>query len=116
MSPTRIINPDFSPDSTIKRHSTKPFYTLIIDRDSEDHEQLRSALNNMIPNVLIESLYDEEETIAYFGNCRNKPDLIFLDMNMHIVFLKFALYTIRETKLLCHVPVVIVNSSLNIKN
>ena len=116
MNTRKIIRSEPSPDSTIKRYSTKPFYTLIINRNTEDHHHLRTALNEMIPNVLIESLYDEEETIAYFENCKNKPDLIFLDMNMHTIFLKFALYTIRKTQLLCSVPVAIVNSSLNIKN
>ena len=100
----------------MKTLSTKLFYALIIDRNKEDHSILRNTINRMIPNILVESLFDEEETIAYFENCKKSPDLVFLDMNLHFIFLKFILHTIRKTKLLSRIPVAIVNASLDLKN
>ncbi|WP_317897104.1 hypothetical protein [Aurantibacillus circumpalustris] len=100
----------------MKNLNSNLFYALIIDHEKKDHFLLRRTINNAVPQVLIESLYDEEETIAYFEKCKTKPSLIFLDMNMHTIFLKFVLYTVRTTKLLSKVPVAIINSSRDEKN
>ena len=100
----------------MKNFNSNLFYALIIDHEKKDHLLLRRTINGAVPNVLIESLYDEEESVAYFEKCKIKPNLIFLDMNMHTIFLKFVLYTVRTTKLLSKVPVAMINSSLNEKN
>ena len=92
------------------------FYALIIDHEKKDHFLLRRTINSAVPKVLIESLYDEKETVTYFEKCQIKPSLIFLDMNMHTVFLKFVLYKVRTTKLFSTVPVAMINSSLDEKN
>jgi len=89
------------------------FYILIVDDDSDDHIFLRKAINKVIPQAIVESVYDGEEALHYLNACTAMPNLIFLDLNMRKLSGKETMKIIKENKNLTHVPVVILTTSRN---
>jgi len=87
------------------------YYILIVDDDSDDHYFLRTALNKVIPQALIESVYDGEEALEYLNNCTFMPNLIFLDLNMAKISGRDTIKIIKQNEVLNKVPVVIFTTS-----
>src|ERR1044072_4269125 len=87
------------------------YYILIVDDDSDDHYFLRTALNKVIPQALIESVYDGEEALEYLNSCTFMPNVIFLDLNMAKISGRDTIKIIKENEVLCRVPVVIFTTS-----
>jgi len=87
------------------------YYILIVDDDSDDHYFLRTALNRVIPQALIESVYDGEEALEYLNNCTFMPNVIFLDLNMAKISGRDTIKIIKKNEILCKVPVVIFTTS-----
>jgi PleD family two-component response regulator len=90
------------------------FYILIIDGEAEDHSRLRNTINRMIPQSYIESIYSHQETISYFNNLKLPPSLIILDARMDNTALRLAIYMVRQNIHLKRVPLVLVNSELDL--
>lgn len=87
------------------------YYILIVDDDSDDHYFLRTALNRVIPQALIESVYDGEEALEYLNSCTFMPNLIFLDLNMAKISGRDTMKIIKANEVLSKVPVVIFTTS-----
>lgn len=87
------------------------YYILIVDDDSDDHYFLRTALNKVIPQALIESVYDGEEALAYLDSCTFMPNVIFLDLNMAKISGRDTMKIIKQNEVLNKVPVVIFTTS-----
>ncbi|PBQ30796.1 hypothetical protein CNR22_03065 [Sphingobacteriaceae bacterium] len=87
------------------------YYILIVDDDSDDHYFLRTALNKVIPQALIESVYDGEEALEYLNNCTFMPNVIFLDLNMAKISGRDTIKIIKQNEVLSKVPVVIFTTS-----
>lgn len=90
------------------------FYILIIDGQAEDHSKLRDIINKLIPQSYIESIYSEEESTSYFRNLRVAPSFIILDAQTQSNSLRLTIYMIRQNEQLKQVPIVLVNSDLNL--
>lgn len=90
------------------------FYILIIDGQAEDHSKLRDIINKLIPQSYIESIYSEEESTSYFKNLKVAPSFIILDAQTQSNSLRLTIYMIRQNEQLKHVPIVLVNSDLNL--
>lgn len=90
------------------------FYILIIDGQAEDHSKLREIINKLIPQSYIESIYSEEESASYFRNLRVAPSFIILDAQTQSNSLRLTIYMIRQNEQLKQVPIVLVNSDLNL--
>jgi PleD family two-component response regulator len=90
------------------------FYILIIDGQAEDHSKLREVINKLIPQSYIESIYSEKESASYFRNLRVAPSFIILDAHTQNNSLRLTIYMIRQNEQLKQVPIVIVNSDLNL--
>jgi two-component system response regulator len=88
-------------------------YILVVDDDNDDQYFLRNAINKVIPNVIIESLYDGSEAIDFLRNCKAFPNLIFLDLNMAKVNGKTTMKAIKQNSSLEKVPVIILTTSRN---
>ena len=91
------------------------FYTLIIDRNDEDHMRLRNAINRMAPQCFVESIYSEEEAVHYLNTTQITPHLIILDTHLESNSLRLVLYMIRQNTLLKKVPVVLVNANQELR-
>jgi len=89
------------------------YYILIVDDDSDDHYFLRTALNRVIPQALIESVFDGEEALEYLNNCTFMPNVIFLDLNMAKVSGRDTIKIIKQNEILCKVPVIVFTTSRN---
>lgn len=89
------------------------FYILVVDDDRDDQYFLRQAINEVIPQAIVESLYDGSEAITYLDKCTALPNLIFLDLNMTKLSGKSTIVTIRKNESLTGVPVIILTTSKN---
>jgi len=89
------------------------YYILIVDDERDDHFFLNAALKRIIPNAIIESLYDGSEAVKYLETCITWPNLIFLDLNMHRLSGKETIKVIRKNPSLSKVPVIILTTSRN---
>jgi CheY-like chemotaxis protein len=87
------------------------YYILIVDDDSDDHFFLRSAIERLIPQALIESVYDGEEALQYLQDCVAIPNLIFLDLNMAKISGRETIKVIKQNEKLNKVPVVVFTTS-----
>ncbi len=86
-------------------------YILIVDDDADDHYILRRAINKVIPQVIIESVYDGSEAITYLKRCDCLPDLIFLDLNMPMLTGKETIKQIRANTTLKNVPIAVLSTT-----
>jgi CheY-like chemotaxis protein len=91
------------------------FYILIVDDDTDDHFFLRKAINKIIPQAIVESVYDGDEALQYLNTCKAMPNLIFLDLNMRKLSGRETMKIIRENENLRNVPVVVLTTSRNEK-
>lgn len=89
------------------------FYVLVVDDDPDDQYLIRKAINEAMPQALIESLYDGSEALAYLQKCTSLPNLILLDLNMAKISGKDTMRIIRENDSLKQVPVVVLTTSRN---
>ncbi|MES2681415.1 MAG: response regulator [Bacteroidota bacterium] len=87
------------------------YYVLIVDDDKDDHLFLRQAIAEVIPQAIVESLYDGSEALNYLDNCTALPNLIFLDLNMSRISGRSTISVIRKNESLRSVPVVILTTS-----
>jgi DNA-binding response OmpR family regulator len=89
------------------------YYILIVDDERDDHFFLNTSIKKIIPQAVVESLYDGSEALKYLENCITWPNLIFLDLNMHKLSGKETMKVIRKNPTLCKVPVIILTTSRN---
>lgn len=89
------------------------FYILIVDDSADDHFFLKKAIKKVIPEAIVESLYDGQEALEYLENCTDLPNLIFLDLNMNRVSGQTTMKRIRKNQTLQKVPVIILTTSNN---
>ena len=87
------------------------FYILIVDDDHDDQFFLRKVLNQIIPQAIVESLYDGSEALLYLDKCTSLPNLIFLDLNMMKLSGKETMKIIKKNSYLSKVPVIILTTS-----
>src|SRR5882724_7344423 len=87
------------------------FYILIIDDDDDDHFLLRKAINQVIPQAIVESLYDGSEALKFLENCTALPNLIFLDLNMPIVSGMNTIKIIKKNESLAKIPIIVLTTS-----
>jgi two-component system, response regulator len=91
------------------------FYILIVDDDTDDHFFLRQAISNVVPQALIDSVYDGDEALDYLNSCTSMPNLIFLDLNMRKMSGRDTMKVIKANEMLKNVPVIILTTSHNEK-
>lgn len=89
------------------------FYILVVDDDQDDQYFIRRAINEVIPQAIVESLYDGSEALAYLEKCTALPNLILLDLNMTRISGKDTMRIIRQNDNLKKVPVVVLTTSRN---
>jgi response regulator RpfG family c-di-GMP phosphodiesterase len=85
----------------------KVFYIVIAGDDRTDHVFLRRAMNKLVPQAIVESFYESDETVVFLKNHRQHPHLIFLDQNMLNSGVDGMMKLIRNTEGLKEVPVII---------
>ncbi len=93
---------------------------LVVDDDPDDRYFLSEALLEVDANAQIKQVIDGKEALHFLEQecsgktpTSNKPDIIFLDLNMARVDGRAATNIIKSNKELCHIPIVIITTSQN---
>lgn len=90
---------------------------LLVDDDLDDHEIFSLALKEANDPVEIVRAYDGVEALCHLrDNAHERPDFIFLDLNMPRMNGKQCLEQIKEDSHLRSIPVVIYSTSSEIKD
>ena len=87
------------------------YYILIVDDEKNDHFFIRRAIDHLIPQAIVESLYDGSEALEYLDHCSAMPNLIILDLKMREISGRDTISIIRKNEALSKVPVVIFTNS-----
>jgi CheY-like chemotaxis protein len=87
------------------------FYILIVDDNKDDQFFLRKAISKVMPQTIIESLYDGSEALNFLKACTSLPNLIFLDLNMASISGKDTIKEIRSNESLNKVPIVVLTTN-----
>ncbi len=88
-------------------------YILIVDHDKIDYHFLRPAIAKIIPDAIIESLYDELETVSYIDRHIARPNLIFLELTKSKISGENTIVRIKKNQDLAGVPVIILSTASN---
>jgi CheY-like chemotaxis protein len=59
-----------------------PISVLVIDDDQDDHEIFSGAMRMAYPRALCKFAFNRMEALAQLSVIANKPDFIFMDLNM----------------------------------
>ncbi len=57
----------------------KIYYVIIASERKDDHLQLRRVINKMLPQAIVESIYQDEEFRCFEKKMAFAPDLFFFD-------------------------------------
>ncbi len=87
------------------------YYILIVDDEKNDHFFIRRSIDHLIPQAIVESLYDGSEALEYLDHCSAMPNLIILDLKMRQISGSETVSIIRKNEALAKVPVVIFTNS-----
>ena len=87
------------------------YYILIVDDNEHDHFLLKKAINTVIPQTIIESLYNGSQALTFLNHCTSLPNLIFLDLNMPLLSGTEAIKVIRKNENLAKIPVIILTTN-----
>ncbi|HEY0743010.1 MAG TPA: response regulator [Chryseosolibacter sp.] len=66
----------------MEHSSTKPLSFLIIDDDPDDQEIFCSAIHEVVPGCICQTVNDAQQLIAHMEIIQQTPDTIFVDINM----------------------------------
>lgn len=58
------------------------FYIVIMDENFQHHQHLRKLIHKIIPQAIIESIYDFNESIQFFRREAFQPHILFLSEEM----------------------------------
>lgn len=83
------------------------FNVVIIDHNTTDHSFLRKTINTVVPQVMIESIYNAAEALRYFKFCKTAPHFIFLTKDMLHVWGRNMVEFIRSSDLLTKTPLIL---------
>src|SRR5262245_58002097 len=84
---------------------------FIIDDDEDDISLFKEAVGKIDSGVTCYSAINAQQALVTLNNGMDKPDIIFLDLNMPGVSGKECLREIRKTDKLKAVPVAIYTTS-----
>lgn len=87
------------------------FYIVVVDKNNSDQAFLRQAINSVVPQAIVESVYNEDEAVRYFSNCSTIPHLIFLNQDMLNVSGKNTVDLIKRVDGLDKVPIIFLTNS-----
>ena len=88
-------------------------YILIVDHDKIDYHFLGSAIAKIIPDAIIESLYDDLETVSYIDRHIARPNLIFLELNKSKISDENTIVRVKKNQDLATVPIIILSTANN---
>lgn len=86
---------------------------LLVDDDSDDQVLFQEVIQEINPEVTIETAGDGEDAIQKLLSGNKKPDLMLLDINMPRMNGRDCLKYIRSNGSLCDLSVVVISTSIS---
>ncbi|MBT1707934.1 response regulator [Fulvivirgaceae bacterium PWU5] len=84
---------------------------LLADDDKDDREIFSEALASVDANVLYEGVEDGEEAIEALSDAPNRPNIIFLDINMPVMNGWDVLKKLKGDSTYGDIPVIVYSTS-----
>jgi CheY-like chemotaxis protein len=84
---------------------------LLVDDDEDDREFFLQVMEEVLPEVSCETATNGRIALDKLNTTHQRPDLIFLDLNMPLMNGRQFLHEIRNYKHLMEIPVVILSTS-----
>jgi CheY-like chemotaxis protein len=84
---------------------------MLIDDDDDDKEIFLSVIANVLPQVSCVMATNGQEALQLLSHNQNRPDVIFLDLNMPLMNGKDFLSHISKDESLRLIPVIILSTS-----
>lgn len=95
----------------MEQHTTKPLSFLVIDDDPDDQEIFCSAILEVAPGSICQTVNDAQQLVSHIEIMQGTPDTIFVDINMPKMdgfqFLRHA----RNDSMLRNVRIVLMSTS-----
>lgn len=86
-------------------------HLLLVDDDEDDREFFLQVMEEVLPDVTCETAANGKIALDKLNTTHQRPDLIFLDLNMPLMNGRQFLREIRNYKHLTEIPVVILSTS-----
>ncbi len=58
------------------------FYFVIMEENKHDQNKIRQVIHSIVPQAVVESIYDFNEAMIFFKECKTKPHMLFLSEAM----------------------------------
>lgn len=84
---------------------------LLVDDDSDDTEMFCEALTSVDNTIFLHIVTNGREALKKLEELNEKPDIIFLDINMPLMNGWECLKALKENKTYRHIPVVMISTS-----
>jgi len=84
---------------------------MLIDDDEDDREFFLQAMEDIIPDMVCDTAGNGQIALNKLNASHQRPDLIFLDLNMPLMNGRQFLREINNNKQLMQIPVVILSTS-----
>lgn len=88
---------------------------LLVDDDADDRSLFTEAIHQIDPEINLELASNGLEALQRLQSIQQKPDIVFLDINMPVMDGCECLRRIRENVTTSHLPVVICSTSSNLR-
>lgn len=119
MSPSGVLKKSLTRTNltaSMKKLSNKIiFYFVIMEENKTDHKNLRHLIRSLVPQAIIESIYDFNEAIYFFKENTLKPHLLFLSDEMSKTGLNVTADGYVNSVLLDEMPLVFLSEKKSIK-
>jgi two-component system, OmpR family, alkaline phosphatase synthesis response regulator PhoP len=84
----------------------------VVENDSDDATFLMHAVSAVMPTAVIKQFWDGDEVLDHFTKHTDTlPSLVLLDLTLRKVHAKTVLQTIKSSKKLKEIPVIILTGS-----
>lgn len=58
------------------------FYFVIMEENKQDQNKIRQLIHSIVPQAMVESIYDFNEAVVFFKESKLKPHILFLSEAM----------------------------------
>ena len=84
---------------------------LLADDDADDRALFCEAISEIDSSLLCHAVSNGDQALKWLAQERNRPDVIFLDVNMPVVTGWECIHQIKQKTELRHIPVIMYSTT-----